>query len=73
MADMCWNELKIIGGASVLDALLARVRRGPEGFGGTQLLLLESLAPCPTTPVVLTEEEEGGGVEAQPPTPSIEQ
>jgi len=73
MTDFCWNELKVVGCAADLDALLGKIRRGPDGFGGTQLLLLESLAPCQTAPIVLTEEEEAAGIVPQPARPPIEE
>jgi len=73
MTDLCWNELKVIGRAADLDVLLGKIRRGPDGFGDTQFLLLESLAPCETLPVVLTEAEETAGMVCEPAHPSIEQ
>src|SRR5438045_2045381 len=72
MTDLCWNELKVVGRAADLDALLGKIRRGPDGFGDTQFLLLESLAPCGTLPIVLTEAEETAGMAPEPTYPSIE-
>ena len=72
MTDLCWNELKVVGRAADLDALLGKIRRGPDGFGDTQFLLLESLAPCGTLPIVLTEAEETAGMAPEPTHPSIE-
>ena len=61
MPNWCWNVLSVIGRQADLDSLLAKIRRGPDGFGDTQLLLLESLVPYHPPLEVLTEAEETAG------------